>query len=186
MVASPTHRYEHTGNALLDRVQDNVRRLIASVVQLVVVVEARRVVSLMLEEDFTTTAATAQSTKLSFAVVKGESWDVEVCGNGGCSTVDGMKYAIACPAGSVLSGELDSSSANIAVANWTRQALTASTLSAATHVGATNAGRPDRINARVTVGADGFITLQAASATAADTTTVYAKTYLRASKVTLV
>ncbi len=183
-LGAPTHRTEHTGDPLLDRIQANVARLIQAVQLLMDVVELRRTVSLMLAADFTTTAATAQATKLTFAVVRGECWDVEVWGYGACSTTTGMKYEIDCPTGSRASGELESSSANAAVANWTTQGLTAGTLSAATHVGASNSGRPDRINVRVIVGSDGFITLKVASAAAGDTTTLSALSYLRAFKVT--
>ncbi len=181
-----THSQEHTGDALLDRIQSNVLRLVQAVQKLLVDFEARRVVSLMLASDFTTTTATAAATKLTFAVSKGETWDVEFWGYAGCSSTNGMKYAIGCPAGSVLLGELESSSSNTAVANWGTEPLSASTMSSPTHVGATSTPRPDRINARVFVGADGAITLQVASATSGTTTTLTGKSYLRASKVTRV
>jgi len=183
LVDAPVQRTQFTGQAVLDRLQANVRALVDTVRQLVAVVESRRVVAMMLAEDFSTTRAVAQNTLLTFPVVKGELWDVEFFGYGACSTVTGMKYAVGCPAGSVMSGELESSSTNTAVANWTTQGLTASTLSAATHVGASNAFRPDRINVRVKVGANGAITIQAASAAAADTTRVAARSLLRANRV---
>ncbi len=179
-----THRQEHTGDPLLDRIQANVLRVVQTVQQLLATVEARRVVSLMLEASFTTTAATAQSTKLTFAVKKGECWDVEFWGDASCSSVNGMCYAIGAPAGSTAAGWIDSSSTNTAVANWLTDQVTApNTLSSACHAGASNVGRPDRINVRVKAGADGFVTLQVASVTAATTTTIAAKSHLRASKV---
>ena len=182
---------EHTGVASQDRAQVLAQRVSAAHEQTKAYVSALATstalalpVTLMLAADFATTAATAQSTKLSFAVLAGEAWDVEVWSYAGCSSVNGMKYAVDCPAGSVLLGELESSSTNTAVANWTTQTLSASTLSAATHVGATSTPRPDRINARVKVAAAGFITLQVCSVTAATTTTLTGKSYMRAFRVT--
>ena len=182
-----THSQEHTGDPLLDRIQANVLRLVQAVQGLLVTVEARRVVSLMLAAAFTTTANTAQSTKLTFPVKKGETWDVEVWASASCSTVAGVAYALGAPTGSTVDGWIESSSVDTSVANWlTLQVSAVNTLSAACHAGASNAARPDRINVRVSVAADGDITLKVASITAATTTTLSAKSYLRASKVTLV
>ncbi len=184
----PQSRY-HTGSFAGDEMQRQAG-VVASganrLVDRVAALEGLSSVLLVLDVAFTTTAATAQPTKLRFPVNRGEEWLVEFWGYGSCSTVTGMKYAIGCPTGSTATGELESSSTNTLVANWTTQTLSANTLSAATHVGATNAARPDRICVRVRVYDDGEIVLQAASASAGDTTTVYALSCLRATKVVLV
>ncbi len=181
MADTPAHRNEFTGNAGLDRVQENVRSLIAYVKA--VVAGLPSIVSLTLAADFTTTDATAQSTHLTFPVKAGEVWDVEYWGNAGCSNTNGMAYAIGAPTGSTASGWIETSSTNTSVTNWLTLQITAiDTLSAACHAGASNAGRPDRINVRVIAGADGAVTLKAASITAASTTTIAALAYLRATK----
>lgn len=180
-------RTTHTGNFAQDQAQRLAQQTAVktnSIESRVTALERLVPVVLELAADFTTTLATAQNTKLTFPVALGDVWDVEFWGYGACSTVNGMKYAVAAPSGSVMSGELESSSTNTLVANWTTQTLVASALSAATHVGASNAGRPDRINVRVKVQAAGSITLQVASATAGDTTTLSAKALLRATRVT--
>lgn len=180
MTSLPNFRREQTGNAVLDRMQDVVRDLVSIVRDLVRTTPT--VYSLILRGNLTTTSATPTSTALRFPVRAGDVWDIDYTGYSSCSSVNGCKLAVACPTGSTLAGELESSSTNTLVANWFTQALTASTLSAALHAGANDNGRPDRINARVTVGTDGYITLQFASATAATTTTLYARSCLRAVK----
>lgn len=183
-VATPSHRSEHTGDALLDRIQANVRSLVQTVAQVIATAEARRTVSMMLASDFTCTEATLQATNLTFAVRKGECWEVEYCGRSACSSVDGMGYGVGAPVGSTISGEVYSSLANVGVAEWFLTAITSiSTFIVASHVGASDAGRPDFIRARVKVAADGFITILASSVTAGTTTTISQKSYLQAIKV---
>lgn len=132
---------------------------------------------------FTTTSQAATSTLLSFAVAAGETWDVEYWGFGHNSAAGGMKYAIYAPNSSTVSGTLESSSTNTAVANWLIDTFSApNTLSVACHAGATNAGRPDRINVRVTTVYAGVVAIQVASVTAASTTTVDAAALLRATR----
>jgi hypothetical protein len=172
-------RAEHTGGHAQDRAQRMAQQVGVAALE-------AYPISLMLTANISTTLNTAVSTLLTFAVAAGSCWDIEYYGYSSCSSVNGLALGILCPTGSTLTGELISSAANTAVANWHTQTLTASTLSTALHVGANNNGRPDALNARVTVGLAGSITLQYASITAATTTFLYAKNYLRASKVTLV
>ncbi len=185
MASKIAQRREHSG----DFAKDQAQRLAQQVAQRVNRQEDQladldaKTVSLMLARDFTTTLATATSTPLSFPVKKDECWDVEFWGYGACSNTTGMKYALYCPAGSVASGEIESSSSNTSVANWTTDNVVANALLAATHVGASFAGRPDRFNARVKVAVDGNVTLQVASVTAGATTLLRAKAYLRATRV---
>lgn len=180
MTALPNFRREQTGNAVFDRMQDVVRDLVDVVRD--IITNAPLVYTRILRDDITTTLDYATPTTLRFPVKAGEVWDVEYWGYSGCSSVNGCKLALMCPSGSTLFGELESSSTNTAVANWTTQTLSASTLSTALHAGATSTPRPDRINARVVAGADGYITLAFASTTAATTTTLAGRPCLRGTR----
>jgi hypothetical protein len=181
-------RAEHTGSAAGDRAQRQAQAAVVAHEQTKTYVAGLALqvpVSLMLSAAFTTTLATATDTKLSFPVLAGECWNVEYWGDGSCSSVNGMCYSIGAPANSSVDGWIETSSTNTLVANWlTIQVTAVNTLSAACHAGANNTGRHDRISARVKVGVAGRITLQAASITAATTTTIAAKSYLRALRVT--
>ena len=135
-----------------------------------------------LTANFTTTLATAVSTNLSLPVRSGERWQIEFEGSVQCSSTGGVKFAIAAPAASTVEGWLDSSLA--AITTLSKQRITAiNTLTAtATHTVATTPG-PDRIRATVTAGADGSITIQAASNTASQTTTIFAGATLKATRL---
>lgn len=185
-MVTPVHKNEQTGQAGLDRIQQNVRALIADVRSMLLRLAAAERHSLMLTDAFTTTIATATSTKLTFPVRAEEIWDIDYYGAAGCAgDALGMKYAIAAPTGSTIAGYLDSNLANST--DDTHVAISAvNTLTSAVHT--VNGGtRPDHINVRIKVGhVDGSITLQAACTTAGRTTTIDAGAYLRAHRVTSV
>lgn len=138
-------------------------------------------VVLVLTSDFTTTSATAQSTALTFPVRDGERWLVEFWGFAGCSTADGMKYAIGAPSGSTIDGILDSSLGSSTTD--ARVAITAvNTLTSAVHTVA-GGERDDYINARLTISGSGSVTIQVASTTGGDTTTLRDLACLRAMRM---
>lgn len=181
MIALPNFRREQTGNVQLDRIQGVVSDLVEAVRAL-----ARAVpdtVSLSLRSDFQTTSADPRATGLRFAVKAGETWNVEVWGNAACSSVAGVAYAIGAPTNSTVSGWIDTSSTNTAVANWLVVQLTAPNVaSAACHAGASNSGRPDRITVRVTAAADGFVDIMFSSITSGTTSILSALAYMRATR----
>lgn len=143
---------------------------------------AYRQVSLL--KDYTTTEATAQTTPLSVTVAKGDIWHVEFWGLAGCSTVNGMKYALKAPVGSTVSGTLHSSLGSATTLAYSTVSAP-NTLSSAVH---TVAGglRGDWMTARVRVAADGVIAIQVASNTAGDTTTLGALATMRLTRTALV
>jgi hypothetical protein len=137
----------------------------------------------LLSATFQTTAATAQTTSLSVTVNPGELWRVEYWGYSRCSTVNGTKYALLVPSGTA-GGWLDSSTVNVAVANWTTQDMTANTLSTALHAGATNAFRRDQMVMWVRVGATGgTLAIQFCSATAGDTSQLQINSMARFTRI---
>lgn len=142
------------------------------------VLDAYQPVVIYLPSAFTTTLATAQDTLLTFPVRSGEVWLVEVWAFGGSSTVNGMKYAIGAPTGSTVDGYLDSSSTT-EESDQIEQITAINTLTAAVHVTA-GGTRPDYINARLSIAASGSVTIQAASTTGGDTTTIRSFACLRA------
>ncbi len=141
-----------------------------------------RQILLALAQDFVTTATSLVATPLAFPVRAGENWLVEVWADAACSSVNGMVYALGAPAGSQVRGWVQSSSTNTAVANWfVGQFTAANTASTACHVGATNAGRPDRIEARIEAATDGTISILVAGVSAS-TTTISRQAALRATR----
>lgn len=184
----PNHKQEHTGNPVLDRIQQSLRNVIHALATLMVSFETTRVVSLALAKPFITTSGTLAPTPLTFKVKAGEIWVVEYCGLETCSSTNGMGFGIAAPANSTVTGTLWSSAGNTAVANWVLSTFFAvNTFISALHVGAPSTGsRPTTINARVRVVADGFITIMVQSVTAGTTTTIATDTFLKATKVSLV
>lgn len=145
------------------------------------VLDAYLPVVLVLGSTFTTTSATAQNTALTFPVRDGEQWLVEFWGFAGCSTLNGMKYAIGAPSGSTVDGILDSSLG--ASTTDARVAITAvNTLTSAVHTVA-GGERDDHINARLTIVGSGSVTIQVASNTGGDTTTLRSLACLRATRM---
>lgn len=134
------------------------------------VLDAYQPVVLYLPSNFTTTSNTAQSTALTFPVRTGEQWLVLFWGFAGCSTANGMKYAIGAPAGSTVDGILDSSLTS--ATDDAHVAITAvNTLTSAVHTVA-GGQRDDFISARLGIAASGSVTIQVASNTGGDTTTL--------------
>lgn len=178
--AMPPHRDERTGNVVLDRIQENVRKLFVTLAALLAV----QPIGVCLAADFTTTSANPVNTPLRLPVKAGEVWDIEFFGRGACSSVNGMGYAFGAPPGSTVSGVLYSSSTNTLVANWLL--LTFSSINTAIgtcHAGANTTPRPDSFNARVKVAQDGFIIVQAYAVTAGTTATVVAQSMLRGKRI---
>jgi hypothetical protein len=134
------------------------------------VLDAYQPVAIYLTADFTTTSATAQNTALTFPVRNGEVWMLEYWGFAGCSTVNGMCYAIGAPTGTVVDGILDSS-LGAATTDARVQITAVNTLTSAVHTVA-GGQRDDYINARLAIVGNGSVTIQAASATGGDTTTI--------------
>lgn len=138
-----------------------------------------------LSSNFTTTSTSATPTNLTFPVKSGEVWILEFDGVAQCSSTGGSAYAIDAPGGSTVKGWLDSTTSGLS-ARSLDQISTPSTLTGtAVHaVAATPA--PDRIVATVTAGADGDVTIQAASQTSMQTTTIFAGATLRARRAATV
>lgn len=171
-------RREHTGSAGADRLQADARR---ASIALQHQIDQGLPLSLALRDAYTTTSADLQVTPLWFPVKAGDLWELEFWGFGACSSVNGMRYGIGAPDGSNVSGTIETSSTNTLVANWLIGTFTAAnTASITCHAGATNAGRPDRIYARVKAASAGRIALLVASVTSGTTTTLAAQAYLRA------
>jgi len=146
------------------------------------VLDAYEPVLLYLPSTFTTTAATATSTVLTFPVRAGEYWLVEFWGFAGCDTLNGVKYAIGAPSGTTIDGILDSSLGS-ATTDAKVQITAVNTLTSAVHTVAANE-RDDYINARLLIGSTaGSVTIQLASNTAGDTTTLRSLACLRAQRM---
>lgn len=127
-----------------------------------------------------TTLATAVDTLLTFAVLAGEVWHVEfdallTCGTGG------VKLGVNAPAASTVVGQVFGAASSATLFN------SAPIAAIATPVGAlavSGASRVARMTATVTVAADGALTVQLASVTAGQTSTIQAGASLRARKLT--
>lgn len=126
-----------------------------------------------------TTLATPVDTLLTFPVLAGEVWHVEfdallTCGTGG------VKLGVNAPALSTVVGQVFGAAASAA-------AFTSAPIAAiGTPVGAlaaSGASRIARLTAVVTVAADGALTIQFASVTNGQTSTIQASASLRARKL---
>jgi len=132
----------------------------------------REWVAVALSSNFTTTAATAQNTSLTFNVKAGETWTVTVQATAQCSSTGGVKWAIAAPTGSTIQGWIYSSTSAITTLSY-QQITAINTLNGtALHTVATTPG-PDVLAFTVVAGATGAVTVQAASGTSGQTTTVF-------------
>lgn len=132
---------------------------------------------------FTTTAtAAATVTGLSFGVVAGEVWRVEVNMTAQCSGTGGVAYAVSAPAGSTIEGWVQSSTNAITTLSYQRLTAINTLTATALHTVATTPG-PDRIVFVITAGATGTIAIQAASKTSGQTTTVFANASLVAHRI---
>jgi hypothetical protein len=140
-------------------------------------------VALALSADFTTNDDRATPTALTFPVKSGEVWAIDLLATAQCDGAGGLRYAVAAPAGSTVEGWLDSTADSLATR--VLEHLTDTALTAPVHTVA-NKPAPDRLSATVKAGADGAITIQAASLTNGQTTTIAAGATLRARRVDLV
>lgn len=137
-----------------------------------------------LNANATTTVVTATGTSLSFAIAANEVWQVRVDITAQCSGTGGMKYAVGAPVGAVVEGWLQTSTATI-LTNSLQRFTAINTLTAtAAHTVAATPG-PDTLTFTVANGATpGTVQIQIASVTAAQTTTVFAGSSLRATRAT--
>jgi|GEM_PF-4494422 len=136
--------------------------------------------------NFTTTLATATDTPFTVPIAANERLEIVFEGTAQCSGVGGSKYAIAAPSGAAVEGWLDSSTTAVATKSYQRITAAGALTATAVHtVAATPA--PDRIHAVITNGATpGNVTLQAASVTAGQTTTIFAGASFRTRKLAAV
>lgn len=142
----------------------------------------REWVAVALSANFTTTAATAQSTALTFQAAANEVWVIDVQLSVQCSSTGGVKVAIGTPAGATVEGWYDSSLAAITTLSYQRITAINTLTATATHTVATTPGG-DKIRITVTMGATaGAVTIQVASGTSGQTTTVFARSSLTASR----
>lgn len=139
----------------------------------------REWLAVALGSNFTTTATTATNTALTFGVVAGETWVVECQLTAQCSGNGGTKYAVAAPAGSTIEGWLYSSLNAVTTLSYQRLTAVGTLVGTAVHTIATTPA-PDRIAFVLVAGATGSVTIQAASATSGQTTTVFSGSSLSA------
>ena len=112
----------------------------------------------------------------------GEVWIVEVNITAQCSSTGGVKYAIAAPAGSVVEGWLFSSTSALTTLSHQRITAINTLTTTAVHTIA-NTTAPDRISFTIVCGGTGgTCSINAASGTAAQTTTLFANSSLTAVK----
>jgi len=145
----------------------------------VIISRVREWLAARLAASFTTTSTTATSTALTFQVVAGEVWVVEIQATTQCSGTGGMKYAIAAPAGSTIEGWIRSSTSAVTTLSYQRVTAIGTLNSTALHTVATTPA-PDVIKFCLVAGATGAVTLQATSVTSGQTTTIFALSSLSA------
>jgi hypothetical protein len=134
----------------------------------------REAVAARLAANFTTTLATAVSTALTFQIGANEVWIVDVQLSAQCSSTGGVKYAVAAPAGATIEGWCYASGAAITTLVYQRLTAIGTLTTTAMHTVATTPGG-DVLRFTITNGATpGAVTIQAASVTAGQTTTIFA------------
>lgn len=137
-------------------------------------------VDLKLANNFTTTAATAQNTNLTFAMLANEVWIVEAELTVQCSSTGGVKFAVAGPTGATIEGWVITSTSAITTPSLQRITAIGTLTGTAAHTVATTPG-PDRIRFTITNSTTaGSCTIQLASVTSGQTTTVFAGSYMKA------
>jgi hypothetical protein len=123
---------------------------------------------------FTTTSTSAVTvTGLTFNVNSGEVWVVEAKLTAQCSSTGGTGYAVAAPSGSTIEGWVWSSTSAVTTLSYQRLTAINTLTATALHTVATTPA-PDRVYFTVTAGAAGAVSLQVASKTSGQTTTVFA------------
>lgn len=136
-----------------------------------------------LTSNFTTTSATEVATNLTYAANAGEVWIVEFDGSISCSGTGGVKASFTIPAGATIEGF--AVGATTGVTAQTSSRITAGSTLTAAFAAVASTVLPLRIRARVKLGGTGGnITLNFASTTAGQTTTVFAGSNIRASLAT--
>jgi hypothetical protein len=125
-----------------------------------------------LAANFTTTVVAASNTLLTFQVNAGETWVVTVQATAQCSGTGGVKYAVAAPAASTIEGWIYSSLGAITTLSYQRLTAIGTLNTTALHTVATTPA-PDVLSFRIVAGAAGAVTIQAASVTAGQTTTIF-------------
>lgn len=135
-----------------------------------------------LTTNFTTTATGATSTALTFNIAANEVWVVDVQLTTQCSSTGGVKYAISAPTGATIEGWIYSSTSAITTLSYQRLTAIATLNTTALHtVAATPA--PDVIRFTIINGSTaGQVTIQAASVTSGQTTTIFTGSSLRAQR----
>jgi hypothetical protein len=141
----------------------------------------RESVRAFLSANFTTTVVTAGNTALTFQVISGEVWIVDVQLTVQCSGTGGVKIAIGAPAGSTIDGWYLSSLGAITTLSYQRLTAINTLTATATHTVATTPA-PDVIRFTITAGATGAVTIQAASVTNGQTTTIFTRSALKAER----
>jgi hypothetical protein len=135
--------------------------------------QLRSLVALTLASNFTTTNATATSTNLTFNIAANEVWIVDVQMTVQCSSTGGVKVAVAAPTGATIEGWYDSSLGAITTLSYQRLTAINTLTSTATHIVATTPGG-DKMRFTITAGSTaGAVTIQLASGTSGQTTTVF-------------
>lgn len=148
-----------------------------------IVQRLREVVALTLASSFTTTSTSATSTALTFQVGPNEIWEVDCQLTAQCSSTGGVKYAIAAPSGATIEGWIYSSTS--AILTFSYQRITAiNTLNATALHTVTTTPAPDIIRFTITNSSTaGAVTVQAASGTSGQTTTVFVNSSLHARRI---
>lgn len=132
----------------------------------------REWLAVALSANFTTTLTAAQSTALTFNVKAGETWVVTAQATAQCSGVGGIKYAVAAPAGSTIEGWVYSSTSAVATLLYQRLTAIGTLITTAIHT-VTTTPAPDVISFTLVAGAAGAVTVQVASITSGQTTTIF-------------
>lgn len=176
-----TQREEQTGNALIDRIQTRIRLVVDAIRAL----DARvpRTYVKTLPKAVTSTVTQLVTTGLSFPVKSGEVWLVEFKGLAGCSgSANGMKFGVLAPAGSTISGALDSS-LTTATDDAHVQLTAINTATSAVHT-VNGSTRDDEASFVIKAGSDGVVAWAFQPTTSGNTATVAAKAWLRATIAT--
>lgn len=143
----------------------------------------RQFLALRLTANFTTTNATATSTALSFNIAANEVWTVDVQLTAQCSSTGGVKFAVAAPTGATIEGWIYASSSSATTLLYQRLTAIGTLMAAAAYTVATTPA-PGILRFTIVNGATaGQVTIQAASGVAAQTTTIFAGSWLQAQRV---
>jgi hypothetical protein len=133
-----------------------------------------------LTSNFTTTSASETASLLSFAANANEVWLIEFDGSIQCSSTGGVKASFTLPAGATIEGFAIGGTSGVTAQTASRITAGSALTSAFATVATTPL--PLRVRARVKMSSTpGNITLNFASTTGGQTSTVFAGSHLRAS-----